>query len=280
MNVRYAALLLALAGISWSGQMLAAQRNDIPSCYTYAGLAAEQPAPSGRELVVIVDQTTPLSAELRHSALKTALRYIKPGDEVLVYQFSAYMADSHLRLPFEGHMETPLGNARRNSIGMDSLRKLDRCMAQQQAFFGEAFADKFNASAGTETTRIDKSEIMFSLRQIAQDLLRRPSSQRVILLVSDLLENSDFGNFYARNTLRTINPSLELKKAESKQLFTDFGGARVYVHAAGMVPADSKRSYRSGVAIEALRQFWTGYFEHSNATLEAFGAPSLTADLQ
>lgn len=278
--MRPVSFLLVLACLGLPGHAHATQRNDVPSCYNYADMSADQPAPTGRELVVVIDQTTPLTADLRRTALNAALRFVQPGDEVLIYQFSAYLADSYTRLPFEGRMEVPVKKSQRDEIGMDSLRKLDRCLGQQQTFFTKLFTRKFDASAGTPSTHIAKSEIMFSLRQIAHDLAKRPASHRVVLLVSDLLENSDFGSFYARNALRTINPAAELKKAETNHLFTDFGGARVYVHAAGLVPADSTSSYRSGVAVEALRQFWTGYFEHSNATLEAFGAPSLTVDLQ
>ena len=278
--MRAVTFLLTLACLGLSGLTHAAQRNDVPSCYGYAGMSAYQPAPTGRELVVVIDQTTPLTTDLRRTALNAALRFVQPGDEVMIYQFSAYMADSYMRLPFEGRMEAPIGGAQRDEIGMESLRKLDRCLGQQQAFFAKLFTSKFDASIGTASTHIAKSEIMFSLRQIADDLSKRPAPHRVVLLVSDLLENSDFGSFYARNALRTINPSVELKKAEANHLFTDFGGARIYVHAAGLVPADSKNNYRSGVAVKALQQFWAGYFERSNANLEAFGAPSLTVDLQ
>jgi hypothetical protein len=278
--MRAVTFLLTLACLGLSGLTHATQRNDVPSCYGYADMSAYQPAPTGRELVVIIDQTTPLTTDLRRTALNAALRFVQPGDEVMIYQFSAYMADSYMRLPFEGRMEAPIEGARRDDIGMDSLRKLDRCLSQQQVFFAKLFTSKFDASVGTASTHIAKSEIMFSLRQIADDLSKRPASHRVVLLISDLLENSDFGSFYTRNTLRTIDPPAELKKAEANHLFTDFGGASVYVHAAGLVPADSKTNYRSGVAVKALQQFWTGYFKRSNANLEAFGAPSLTVDLQ
>jgi hypothetical protein len=277
--MRFVTSLFVLACLALSSIAHAAHRNDVPSCYGYTDLSSYRPATTGRELVVVIDQTTPLTAELRHTAINAALRFIQPGDEVKIYQFSAYMADSYTRLPFDGRMEAPIKGAQRDEIGMDSLRKLDRCLSQQQAFFAKLFTSKFVESAGTVSTHIGKSEIMFSLRQIADDLSTQPVSHRVVLLVSDLLENSDFGSFYAHNALRTIIPSVELKKAQANHLFTDFGGASIYVHAAGLLPADSKSNYRSGVAVEALQQFWAGYFQHSNATLVAFGAPSLTVDL-
>ena len=158
--MRAVTFLLTLACLGLSGLTHAAQRNDVPSCYGYAGMSAYQPAPTGRELVVVIDQTTPLTTDLRRTALNAALRFVQPGDEVMIYQFSAYMADSYMRLPFEGRMEAPIGGAQRDEIGMESLRKLDRCLGQQQAFFAKLFTSKFDASIGTASTHIAKSEIM------------------------------------------------------------------------------------------------------------------------
>jgi hypothetical protein len=271
-------LLLASVGLPFFAQ--GTERNDIPSCYAFAKMEGQRPADAGRELVVVLDQTTPLTADLRDGALKAAMRFIRPGDNVLIYQFSAYMADNYTRLLFEGRMEPPIEGELRNEIGMESLRKLDRCLNEQQRYFAQLFPEKFGQGVGRPDVSIGKSEIMFSLRQIADDLARRPASRRVVLLVSDLLENSDFGSFYARNSLRSIDSAAELAKAQSRHLFADFKGAHVYVHGAGLVPANGKEGYRSGAAIDALRRFWSGYFERSHATLEAFGAPALTVDLR
>lgn len=277
---RFLPLLAALLVAPVAPGASAAERNDIPDCYGYAHLKADQPAPSGRELVVIVDQTTPLTADLRDTAIKAALRYVRPGDNVLLYQFSAYMADNYMRLPFEGMLEAPIRGSLRDEVGMESLHKLDRCLQQQRQFFARTFRNRFEASAGHPGTDIAKSEILFSLRQIAADLARRPVAGRDILLVSDMLENSDFGSFYAHDNVRSLRPDVELAKVQANHLFADFGGARIYVHGAGLVPRSSRNGYRSGVAIKALETFWRQYFKRSNASLEAFGAPSLTSDLQ
>lgn len=278
--MRHWIALLLLACISLTAPTQAAERNDIPSCYAFAKMEDHRPAPSGRELVIVVDQTTPLTTDLRQGALRSAVRFIRPGDNVLIYQFSAYMADNYTRLPFEGRMEPSIQGEARDEIGMDSLRKLDKCLDQQQIYFARLFSAKFDGSVGRPEVAIGKSEIMFSLRQIADDLAKRPASRRVVLLVSDLLENSDFGSFYARNALRAIDPAAELAKAQAHRLFADLKGAHVYVLGAGLVPAHGKEGYRSGAAIDALQRFWRGYFEQSHATLEAFGAPALTVDLQ
>jgi len=275
--LRAAFMLVAMAMPFVAG---AAERNDVPDCYAYAQLQQYRPKPSGRELVVIIDQTTPLTEDLRNTAIRAALRFVRPGDNVLIYQCSAYMAENYMRLPFEGMIELPIKGELRNEVGMESLEKLDHCLLQQQQFFVRTFTDKFNASVGTPATDIAKSEILLSLHEIATDLSKRPVAKRDILLVSDMLENSDFDNFYARGSVRDLRPDAELKKVEANHLFADFGGAHVYVHGAGLVPSTSHDGYRSGVAIKALESFWRQYFKRSNAELEAFGAPTLTTDIQ
>ena len=95
-----------------------------------------------------------------------------------------------------------------------------------------------------------------------------------------MLENSEFGSFYANNRIRDLQPQAELKRVGEQQLFADLHNARVYVAGAGLITKDVKQAYRSGKTMELLQGFWKGYFDGSNASLVAFGSPSLNVDLQ
>lgn len=59
--------------------LMAAERNDIPDCYQYAGLSALRPGAPQRELMVVVDETTPLTLDLKKDALAHVLRFVQPG---------------------------------------------------------------------------------------------------------------------------------------------------------------------------------------------------------
>jgi hypothetical protein len=257
-----------------------ADRNDVPSCYHFAKLDQYADKPGPRELVIIIDKTTALSDELRLAARDAAEHFIHRGDEVLIYQFTAYLKTDFLRLPFRGRLEVDMPKGRRDSIGQEDLRVFDRCLAEQAAFFKTLFEVKFDDSTGRPTVNFDKSEILFSLKQIAADLQKRKVEHRVILLISDLLENSDFSNFYQNNQVRLLDPKLEIDRVRQKDLLADFDGAHIYIHGAGLIDPSEKRSYRSGVTIKALQSFWTDYFSLSNATVEAFGAPDMNVDMQ
>ncbi|MFF7708907.1 hypothetical protein [Pseudomonas sp. NPDC007930] len=273
--------LLASTALLLSPPLLhAAERNDLPSCYDFAKLSQQRPAPSGRELVIIIDQTVQLPQALKESTYRHALRYLQPGDSVRLYGFSAYLAGNYMNLAYAGQLEGTLAPKARDDIGMNSLRQLDACLGKQMAFLQKALGQKMVESFAKPGEDIAKSEIFFSLKQIGDDIAQRPAPEKVVLLASDMLENSDFGSFYSNNGLRGIDPAVELKKVEQKNLFADLGGAKVYVIGAGLVPAANKAGYRPGTAVQKLEAFWGGYLARSHAQLVSFGAPSLTVDLQ
>lgn len=122
---------------------------------------------------------------------------------------------------------------------------------------------------------------MNALRKIGDDIksAEKPHDH-VVFLISDMLENSDYASFYAKNQIKNLVVADELKKAQTHNLFADLSGARVYVTGAGLISDDIKQSYRSGRTMDALNAFWAGYFNRSNASLAGFGTPSLGGDLR
>jgi len=256
----------------------AAERNDIPSCYAWAKLEAERPALSGRELVVIIDQTVHMNEPLQRSAWEHVIRYVRPGDSVRLYQFSAFLQEHYLSLQFAGLLEPPLEGRVRGRIGSNSLKQLDTCLNQQTGYFRQHFGRQFVASFGGAETDIARSEILFSLQKIGADIAARPMPERVVFLISDMLENSNITSFYRSGRVRDINPQAELDKARAFP--ADFAGARFYVHGAGLIGGQAAGSYRAGDTMLKLEQFWREYLTQSNASLHGFGTPELTVELR
>jgi hypothetical protein len=260
------------------GLVMATQRNDVPSCYEAANLMPFRSAPSGRMLTVAIDQTTPLSVELQKTAWGHIKRFIKPGDKLRLYSFSAYLDGRYTSLQFSGELENPLSEDVIGGVPMMPARKLDGCLKGQPAVAFQRFGKAFAQAMGQSRAEIPRSEILFSMKAIAEDLRNTEGvTDNVILLMSDMLEYSDFANFYAANHIRDINPTTEMAKVEKQNLLTNFGGARVYVLGAAFVPTEPRNGYRSGKMIQNLENFWSAYFLKSNAVLKGFGTPELTA---
>lgn len=271
------ALLLALAPAA----LVAAERNDIPSCYTATKTTESKTPASGRLLTVVVDQTTPLSTELQKTAWGHIKRFVQPGDKLRLYTFSAYLNGHHTSLQFSGEFESPLAEDVLGNVPMINARKLQGCLAAQPKAAWGTFGRAFAGAMGTSSSDIPRSEILFSLREVAEDMRKAEGvTDQVVLLMSDMLEYSDFGSFYSGNAIREINPQTEMAKVEKQNLIPDFGGARVYVHGAAYVPTAQKNGYRSGKMIQSLEGFWTRYFDKGHADLRGFGHPELTAVME
>lgn len=259
---------------------VAGERNDIPDCYAFAKVGDYRPAESGRELTVIIDQTIPMPEVIQKATWAQVQRFVQPGDKVRLYSFSAFVPGQFMQLRFAGQLNQGIDDKVRNNVGMQSLRTFDTCLTEQRSFFNKTFGKVFVTTLREASEDIARSEIFHSLREIGNDLGQQPAQERVVLLISDMLENSDFGSFYANNRIRDLQPEAELKRVGDKHLFADLQGARVYVAGAALVTKDIKQAYRSGKTIQALEDFWKGWFAGSNAQLVAFGAPSLNVDLK
>ena len=272
-------LALMLLSLAWYTH--AAERNDIPSCYHYAKLDAQRPAESGRELVIVIDQTVKVPLALKKSIWQHVTRYVQPGDRVVLYQFSALLQDNYLKRVFDGRLEALFSDQHaRNNMGMESLKNLDTCLVKQKQFFDQGIGKLMAGSFAAEGDSIAKSEIIDSLHRIAEDLKSDPAPQKSVVLISDMLENSAFGSFYSNNQIRLIAPEKELERVSKQGLIADFKGASVYVAGAGLIDTSAKNNYRSGKIMQQLEDFWRRYFSASDAELVSFGAPELTVEIK
>ncbi|POA74769.1 hypothetical protein C1890_24765 [Pseudomonas sp. DP16D-R1] len=218
-----------------------------------------------------------MTPDLQKTAWGHIKRFIQPGDKLRLYSFSAYLEGHYTRLQFAGELEKPIDPAVLGDVPMMASRKFDACLKGQSAALYQRFGKAFSNAMGKSSSDIPRSEILFSLKSIGDDIKNAEGvNERVILLMSDMLEYSDFGSFYTNKGIREINPAVELAKVEKQQLLADFSGARVYVHGAAFVPTQIKNGYRSGKMIQNLEGFWRRYFEKSNAELKGFGNPELT----
>jgi hypothetical protein len=273
--MKFKSLLLGL--VLAPAAVMAAERNDVPSCYTQARIDEFRSAPSGRMLTVVVDQTTPLTTDLQRTAWNHIKRFMQPGDKIRLYSFSAYLEGHYTRLRYAGELESPLDPAVIGDVPMMGTRKLEACLKNQQPAMFKSFGKAFASVMGKSSSDIPRSEILFSLKAIGEDTAKAENvSEHVILLMSDMLEYSDFGSFYTNGGIRQIDPQAELAKVEKQNLLANFSGARVYVHGAAFVPTTAKNGYRSGKMIQNLESFWSTYFDKSNASLNGFGNPELT----
>lgn len=254
--------------------------NDVPSCYAANNMSMTAPA-SSLELFVLVDQTTPLDTDLQASIKENAGRLIKGGNSFVIAAFSSFGQGKYLEVLNAGTIESGINEKLRENIKVRQLSGFDACLKGQEGFGRKLAAQSLNKALSGSSPLLAKSDVLASLKELSARVRQSSAQRKVVLLASDMLENSGVSSFYANKNVRRIDPAAEMKKAEAAQLIGDFGGARVFVLGAGLVQQSTggknKDSgvYRDPQTIGALKQFWTEYFAKSNATLAEFGAPAL-----
>jgi hypothetical protein len=284
--MRYSARLLALAAAALLSPLAqAGVANDIPSCYAANKMKMPVPA-TDTEVFILIDQTTPLDASLQDAVRENAGRLVKAGSSFVVASFSSFGQGRYLEVLSAGTLEGLIDAKLRDDISVKVLRNFDACMAGQANFGRSAAANALNKALSGASPEFAKSDVMGSLKELSSRIRQSTAREKIVFLVSDMLENSGISSFYASKNVRIIEPAVELKKAQEAQVVGDFGGARVFVLGAGLVQGNAGGKnkdigvYRNPKAMSALRQFWDTYFEASHAVLAEFGAPALLSPVK
>jgi hypothetical protein len=259
--------------------------NDIPSCYAANKMKLAVPI-TQTEIFVLIDQTTPLDAALQDSVRENAGRLIKAGGAFAIGSFSSFGQGRYLEVLSAGTLEGTIDPKARDDISVKTLRGFDACMAGQADFGRKSAANAINKALSGSSPELAKSDVLGSLKELSSRVKQSEAKDKVVFLISDMLENSGISSFYANKNVRSIDPAAELKKAQDAQVVGDFGGARIFVLGAGLVQdnAGGKNKdsgvYRNPKAMGLLRQFWESYFAASHAQLIEFGAPALLSPVK
>lgn len=274
------ATVAALFTASVSSVNASSVRDDIPSCYPIlAGHYDQQVSPPKRSLTVVIDQTLPLPQALRQSVSDKVLRFLEPGDKLNIISFSALFEENYTDLTFTGSLDPALPREAQSSIGKRTLKKFDICNIKQTNFVKKIVPAKLAAAFKGGTSDLPNTELVGSLHEIGSSVITNDNSEeKILLIVSDMLENSSTVSFYRGGMKKALPVEKYVSTFKEKSLIPDLAGVKVYVMGAGTLPEGGK--YRSQEYMLSLKQFWTRWASDAGASMEGWGQPSLMQDLR
>jgi hypothetical protein len=261
---------------------LAATDNVVASCYD-AKLGVK-PAPVGTELFVLVDQTTVFDPVLQQQVASSVRPFMGADQAFSVVTFSAFSQGRYTQVLAAGTIEPAIAQAARDDISKPLLSRFDACAKRQPQVAMQAIGSALRGAFANASADLSKSNVMASIKSISARVKNSPARRKVVLIASDMLENSSVTTFYGSKgqSVRQIDPGKELKLVADNDLFGDFGGAQVYVVGAGLLAPDAgkKSNYRDPKTIRALNAFWNAYFQKSQASVVEIGQPALLNDVR
>jgi len=266
---------LLLAVLTLSALLFA--RNDVPSCYKALKMENPDPVPA-KELFILIDQTTPIDKNMMIFTYKNMMKFIKNGYAVTIASFSSNANGKYTDVAYSGKLEALLPENTKFDIAKKSLRKYEGCMNGQYKFAKKKATKALVHTLKGANKKLPHSDIIKSLDDISDHIIKPSSAkEKVVLLVSDMIEHSSITSFYSKGSLKKVNTKTEMGKVKKSDYMADFDGAKIYVIGAGMV---SKNSYRDSKTLKTLTDFWKSYFQATNAKLQAIGTPMLLEDVE
>ncbi len=266
-------LLLTLMTLS----ALLMARNDVPSCYKALKMKNPDPTPQ-KELFILIDQTTPIDKNMMIYTYKNMMKFIRNGYAVTIASFSSNANGKYTDVAYAGKLEALLPDTEKYDIAKKTLRKYQGCMNSQYQFAKKKATKALVRTLKGANKKLPHSDIIKSLDDISDHLIKPSSAkEKVVLLVSDMIEHSSVTSFYSRGSLKKINVKTEMDKVKKGDYMADFDAAKVYVIGTGMV---GKNGYRDAKTLKRLTDFWKNYFQANNAKLQAIGTPMLLEDVE
>ncbi|MFL9923932.1 hypothetical protein PQR62_06645 [Herbaspirillum lusitanum] len=278
-----ASLLMSAAATAFA----AAPLNQIPSCYAANKMELAVPAQQ-REVFLLLDQTVELDQELKQSLADTVRGLMSSGTSFQILRFSAFSQGRYLDMVATGALEQSVPESARNSVGVKTLKSFDSCIKGQLEYGARLALSATGKTLEQSSSALSNSDVLASLAETSKLVKASTAPRRIVLIVSDMLENSTVSSFYAGKGVRKIDPEKEIQAVQKNNLFGDFGGATIFVMGAGIISeqgaatskAAQKNQYRDPKTLNALKQFWGEYFTKSNGRLEEFGMPALLSPVR
>jgi len=265
-------LLLTILTLS---TLLLAQ-NDVPSCYD--ALKIEKKAPLERELFILIDQTTIIDKKMMKYTYQNMLHFMKNGNKVTIASFSSNSGGKYTDVVYSGELEHLMSKKESYEVSKKLLRKYNACMKGQHKFAKKKAKKALIGVLKGASKQMPHSDIIKSLTNISKDMIKESKAkEKIVLLVSDMLEHSSITSFYRQGRIKHIDVKKEFDKINRSQYVADFDGAKIYVIGAGVLP---KNGYRDAKTLKNLTDFWEHYFQGTNGELKEIGTPMLLKDIE
>lgn len=251
------------------------------SCYDIYKTEAKGDMKIDKAIFILIDETTSFNQSLQEQILKNSIKHIGAGNYIYVAKFSAFIGNHYNEKVFDFKLDKPLDEKQRYNERKDSLKKIDKCMKDQVGFAKNQTVKSIQESFLKPDENIAKSDIFYALEDFGKNVISQiEADEKIVILASDLLENSTISSFYSKGTVRLIDIKKELQTVEKNNLFSDFGNSSLYVIGAGIVTGENSKTYRDPKILMSLKSFWEQYFKNSNANLIEFGQPSLKNEIR
>ncbi|MBN4082370.1 hypothetical protein JYT13_01030 [Mariprofundus ferrooxydans] len=263
-----------------------AHANKIPfprTSYEAISKASELKIPAAA-LFIVADESVGFDKNMIMRANEMMVEWLEPGRAIEVIRFSSGVKGRYTEVVTAGRLDPEpsedfVDNLKRSELG--KFQKLHR----QQLRMAKVQAQKALLSIIRSSNKsVPYSDIVSNMMHVSQHIKQFKANRKVILVISDMFENSSVTTFYSKGHVKNINPDREIKKVSEAGMQADFGeNVTVYVLGLGYFwsgEGSGKEKYLDPKRASKVAAFWTKYFEAGHAQVGEIGMPLMYGSMQ
>lgn len=224
-----------------------------------------------REVFVIIDKTTAFPESMQKNALVNILALANPETTIDIFTFSEHNKDGYLEFIGGYYFDSELAEKDKGDLSSLMIKAYAKCLDAADSRVRTSLTTDFYSAIRSHTfeQNLTRSDILYSLQDVAASAVdASKAQQKIVFILSDMLENSPYLSFYMFSQLASMGIGEALDVVRRNGLFADFGGTDVFVIGAGLSPY--RQMVRDVRDKDTLKTFWGEYFKYSNANLRRF----------
>ncbi|WP_428023878.1 hypothetical protein [Arcobacter sp.] len=219
------------------------------------------------EVYLLIDKSTYFSQKDKKTVLEKITPFIKQNTKINVYSFTEYGKNSKNENFGSFYIYSDLTSSEEDDISRSKVNKLKHCLKEAKAFAYEGIKNGLEKGTRKKEDNVLKSEILRNLKIYSKNNIRYSKAKRkVVILMSDMLENSKHISFYKNGIVKLLDINKELAFVKKQNLLSAFNDSEVYVYGLGSIEVNSsKEDSRDSDILDNLADFWDEYFVSSGA---------------
>ena len=178
----------------------------IDDCYVKSRVPVEKRI-THEHSIVLLDETTLFDATQQQHIQQQLLSLVRDGASVEVITFSAFIQGRYSTPRLKLRISAPLDEPTRRDMRKDDVKDFDVCLIVSRKKAASALRQVLSEYYGRLSGDLAKSDILGVLKEVGDNMVPGITARdKRIVLVSDMLENSDIASFYTKGAPREIRP--------------------------------------------------------------------------
>lgn len=234
------------------------------------------------EVYLLIDESTYFDEKAKEDVYKKITPFVKPNTRVNVFSFSEYSRTKNNKNLGSFYIYSDITDDEEDDITRSKVKELVTCLETSKVYAASEIKKAIDSGTRKKNESLKKSEILKNLKVYTKNNLRFSKAKRkVMIIMSDMIENSDYTSFYSAGKLKKIDISKELEVVNRHRLLSAFNEAEVYVYGMGLVEINSDKSdSRNAFIMDNLINFWDEYIVESNGKPFGLDSPNMAFDIE